>query len=484
MTHTDLPRSTPEAQGIPSSAILGFLDGVWESPGELHSLIVVRHGHVVAEGYWAPYTPDRQHLLYSLSKSFTSTAAGMAVDEGKLRLDDPVLEFFPDEAPESVSPNLAAMRVRHLLTMGGGHSVEPEYGKAPDGNWARTFLAAPVEHEPGTHFLYSTVSTYMVSAIVKKATSQDIVEYLKPRLFEPLGIAEPRTGRCPRGIPIGGSGMYMTTNDIAKLGQLYLQKGVWQGKRLLSAEWIAEATSKRISICNDPPVDWQQSPDWQQGYGYQFWCCRHGAYRGDGAFGQFCIVMPAQDAVVAITSGAEIMPPVLQLVWDHLLPAMGPAPLLTAPAAADRLDERLAALAIRAPQDQVSPPAARSISDKTFRFAENKQKIETMRLDFARDATLFVRDEWGEHTAVFGIGAWREATTTFLKNRVGSQAPADSLPCAGQGAWTDEHTFVAKLCLLDTPFCPTLTFDFAGGKLAMTGGVGFGASDRETIVGE
>jgi CubicO group peptidase (beta-lactamase class C family) len=479
MPHTDLPRSTPEAQGIPSSAILDFLDAIGQDPGELHSLIVARHGRVVAEGYWAPYTADRQHLLYSLSKSFTSTAAGMAVDEGKLSLDDPVLKFFPDDAPAEVSPNLAAMRVRHLLMMGGGHSSEPEW-KDPDGNWARAFLAAPVEHEPGTHFLYNTAGTYMVSAIVKKATGQDIVEYLGPRLFAPLGIADPRTERCPRGIPVGGTGMYLTTNDIAKLGQLYLQKGVWQGKRLLSEAYVAEATSKRISNGTNP------EDDWQQGYGYQFWCCRHGVYRGDGAFGQFCVVMPAQDAVVAITSGVENMARVLQLVWEHLLPAMVSAPLPADSAASGRLSERLASLAIRTPEGQTSSPAARTLSDKTFRFASNDQKIETMHFDFGSDATLVVHDGEGEHTVVIGIGAWREGTTTFLKSRVSSQAPADTLPSAGQGAWTGEHTFVAKICLLDAPFCPTLTFDFSAGRLAMTlkGSVGFGASERKVIVGE
>ncbi|MBW7461807.1 serine hydrolase, partial [Paenibacillus sepulcri] len=152
-------------------------------------------------------------------------------------------------------------------------------------------LAAPVEHEPGTHFVYNSGATYMLSAILQKVTGQTLLEYLQPRLIEPLGIKGAAWDVCPRGINVGGWGLNVTTEDIARFGQLYLQKGMWNGQRLLTEEWIAEATSSQISN-GDGGVN-----DWAQGYGYQFWRCRHGVYRGDGAFGQFCIVMPEQDAV-------------------------------------------------------------------------------------------------------------------------------------------------------------------------------------------
>ena len=156
----------------------------------------------------------------------------------------------------------------------------------------------------------------MLSAIVQKATGKTVLDYLKPRLFEPLGIEHPTWETSPQGISTGGYGLSIRTEDIAKFGQLYLQKGKWHGKQLVPAAWVEAATARQTSNGSNP------KSDWDQGYGYQFWRCRHGAYRGDGAFGQYCIVMPEQDAVIAITSGVKDMQAVLNLVWDKLLPAM------------------------------------------------------------------------------------------------------------------------------------------------------------------
>src|SRR5262245_38947833 len=204
-----LPRSAPEAQGILSSAILAFVEAAERNIHELHSFMLLRHGAVVAEGWWSPYAPDRPHMLFSLSKSFTSTAVGMAVAEGRLSVDDPVLSFFPEDTPEQVSENLASMRVHHLLSMSTGHAEDTTKGlrEQPEGNWARAFLAAPVEHQPGTHFLYNSGATYMLSAIVQRLTGMTLLEYLRPRLFEPLEIENPTWETCPRGINVGGWGL-------------------------------------------------------------------------------------------------------------------------------------------------------------------------------------------------------------------------------------------------------------------------------------
>ena len=265
----------------------------------MHSFMLLRHGHVVAEGWWSPYDAEAPHSLYSLSKSFTSTAVGLAIAEGKLSLDDEVLKFFPEDAPAEPSNNLKAMRVSDLLRMSTGQQTEPP--RTPDQPWTKTFLAHPVPFKPGTHFLYNTSATYMLSAIVQKATGQTVLDYLRPRLFEPLGIEHPTWETSPQGISAGGYGLSIRTEDIARFGQLYLQKGKWQGKQLVPEAWVEAATSRQTSNGSNP------NSDWDQGYGYQFWRCRHGAYRGDGAFGQYCIVLPEQDAVIAITSGVKDM---------------------------------------------------------------------------------------------------------------------------------------------------------------------------------
>lgn len=318
-----LPRSTPEAQGVSTAAIREFIETADREVNSMHSFILVRHGHVVAEAWWQPESPDKQHVLWSLSKSFTSTAVGLAVADGKLGVDDPVLKFFPDDAPTEPSANLNAMRIRDLLTMTTGHQDEVNWREAAD--WAKAFLAHPVPHKPGTHFRYNTPATYMLSAIVQKVTGQTVLDYLTPRLFEPLGIDNPKWDTSPQGISIGGYGLFVRTEDIAKFGQLYLQHGKWNGKQLLPAEWVDQATSKQVSNGSDP------SRDWDQGYGFQFWRCRHGAYRGDGKDGQFCIVLPEQDAVIAITANTSDMQTELNIVWDKLLPAFGDKPRIVNP---------------------------------------------------------------------------------------------------------------------------------------------------------
>ncbi len=252
MTATgSLPRSTPEAQGVASSAILDFVARAEATISHLHSFMLMRHGHVIAEGWWKPYAPARPHMLFSLSKSFTSTAIGMAVSEGVLSVNDKVVSFFPGELPESVSTNLAEMRIWDLLTMSTGHSVDTLAAiyQSPGRSWAQLVLAQPVDHTPGTHFVYNSGATYLLSAILQSVTGQRLLDYLTPRLFEPLGIVSPTWEQDPRGIDVGGWGLSITTEDIAKFGQLYLQRGCWNGAQLVPAEWVDSATSKQVDNC-------------------------------------------------------------------------------------------------------------------------------------------------------------------------------------------------------------------------------------------
>lgn len=314
---TTLPRATPESQGIASTAIINFAKAADESVDSMHSFMIVRHGNVVAEAWWSPEAAEKPHVLWSLSKSFTSTAVGLAVEDGLLDIDDPVLKFFPDDAPQDPSDHLKAMRVRDLLTMTTGQ--EPLPRPTENDHWVKTFLAAPVPHQPGTKFLYNTPATYMQSAIVQKVTGETVLDYLTPRLFEPLGIEKPTWDQSPQGVSLGGYGLYLKTEDIAKFGQLYLQNGQWNGKQLIPADWIRLATSKQTENADAPSGG---SPDWRQGYGFQFWRCRHGVYRGDGKDGQFCVVMPEQDTVVVMTANTRDLQKQLGLVWEHLLPAL------------------------------------------------------------------------------------------------------------------------------------------------------------------
>ena len=330
-----LPRSTPESQGVSSQAIADYIEAADRQVNTMHSFMLVRHGHVIAEAWWKPEAPDKPHVLWSLSKSFNASAVGLAIEEGKLSLDDPVLKFFPDDAPADPSDNLKAMTVRDLLTMTCGHETEPKaVGGAPS---VKQFLAHPVVHKPGTHFLYNTMGSYTLSAIVTKVTGQTSLEFLKPRLFEPLGIENPQWDSSPEGNSLGGYGLKLCTEDIARFGQLYLQHGMWNGKQLLPPKWVEQATSKQVP--NDDESHAKMGGDWRQGYGFQFWRCTHNAYRGDGAHGQFCVVIPDKDAVIAITAQAGDMQAELNVVWEKLYPAFGDRALPDDPAGQEKLKQ-------------------------------------------------------------------------------------------------------------------------------------------------
>ena len=465
-----LPRSTPEAQGVSSAGVRSFVEAADREIDSLHSFMLVRHGQVVAEGWWSPYEPEARHMLYSLSKSFTSTAVGLAVAEGKLSVDDPVLKFFPDEAPPEPSKNLQAMRVSDLLRMSTGQESEPP--RTPDRPWTKTFLEQPVAFKPGTHFLYNTSATYMLSAIVQKATGETVLDFLGPRLFEPLGIEHPRWEASPQGVTVGGYGLSVRTEDIARFGQLYLQKGQWQGRELVPAAWIEAATARQTANGSNP------DSDWDQGYGYQFWRSRHGAFRGDGAFGQFCIVLPEQGAVIAITSGVRDMQSVLNLVWDKLLPALKPSPLAADPDAAGQLQQTLEGLVLHTPEESAAPA---QLPVKRYSFPENERKLEAIALASGekRDETiLLVRAAGVEQRIACGRGGW-------LKGRLAWNALSEQ-PAAASGAWTADNTYTAKLCFYETPFVVTLRLQFNGDevRLESQSNVGFGPQKPVELTGK
>ncbi|WP_082197908.1 serine hydrolase [Bacillus sp. FJAT-26390] len=454
-TNLHLSRSQPELQGIPSSAVNAFLNAVQERQLELHSLMLLRHGHVVAEGWWAPYASDITHMLFSLSKSFTSTAIGLAASEGKLSLDDTVVSFFPEDAPEEIEPHLSAMRIRHLLMMGTGHDEDTtnRMTQSEDGNWAKAFLHLSVLHEPGTHFVYNSGATYMLSAILQKVTGQTLLDYLQPRLFEPLGIEGAIWESCPKGINVGGWGLNVTTEDIAKFGQLYLQKGVWHDRRLLPEGWVEEATSKQISNGDGG------ENDWAQGYGYQFWRCRHGLYRGDGAFGQFCIVMPEQDAVLAITSGSNDMQGIMNAVWDHLLPAMESSPLAADLDAEAQLADRLKGLALQIPRLQPDSPLEAGISGNKYMLEDNEQQWQSISLTFEDNQAIAVLSKLDqENRIIFGRGDWEEATTRLLQD--------EDKRVASSFTW-EKDTLQLTMRYIETPFAFTMLLQFEGDKISL-----------------
>lgn len=295
----------------------------------IHSVMIVQNGKVRKEYWRGKAAPDEAHILFSVSKTFTATAIGMLVDEGKLKITDKVISFFPNDLPEVVSENLSKMTIRDLLTMSCGQDKETTVNDIK-GSVVKAFLASEVPYTPGEYFWYNSVGTYMLSAITQKVSGQDLVEYLYPRLFEPLGIDKPIWDKCPDGICIGGWGLYLKTEDLAKMGQLMLQNGKWNDKQLISSEWIAEASAKQVE---SRPATWTpeavkeaglsaENSDWMHGYGYQMWRGRYNSYRADGARGQYIFVFPDYDAVIAVTADSPNLQAEINLIFDTLVPAI------------------------------------------------------------------------------------------------------------------------------------------------------------------
>jgi hypothetical protein len=321
----------------------------------------------------------------------------------------------------------------------------------------------------------------MLSAILQKVTRMTVLDYLKPRLFEPLGIDNPSWVANQQGISAGAYGLSLRTEDIARFGQLYLQKGKWQGKQLVPSEWIEEATARQTSNGSSP------NSDWDQGYGYQFWRSRHNTYRGDGAFGQYCLIIPEADAVVVITSGVRDMQSVMNLVWDKLLPAMKPNHLPENAIARQRLEAKLAGLLVKLPSGQPTMPIASRFSGKWFEFPKNDRGIQAVSFDFnSSTPVLVVRTADGEIRTTVGIGSWRKTPNGFANGlEKFLTVPAQPL-VAASGAWSANDVFNVKLVLYQTPYYSALTFKFDGDRLLFDAehNVSFGPTNLPLLVGQ
>ncbi|MBL0745864.1 serine hydrolase domain-containing protein [Chryseolinea lacunae] len=466
--------ATPESLGISSQAILNFIEAAEkERKDELHSFVLLRHGQIAAQGWWNPYNPDTPQQLFSLSKSFTSTAIGIAQAEGLLNINDKVISFFPDETPKEPSDNLNAMRIRDLLTMTTGHNDDATDRMMQDTTgWLKGFLSLPVEHKPGTHFVYNSAATYMLSAIIQKKSGKTLFDYLTPRLFEPMGIEHASWETSPAGINIGGWGLKVRTADIARLGQLYLQKGMWEGKQLVPAAWVEDATKKQTSNGSNP------DSDWEQGYGYQFWRCRHDLYRGDGAFGQYCIVFPKQDAVLAITSGTNDMGAIMNLVWDHLLPAMSEQPVAENTNAFTALQKKLGDLNLSIIKGTAVSPHIETMSNHAYTLQQNPDGFASITFDLKPDApviTFSMPDK--SFTIPVGNGALK--TGTYIVPFVGET------PVASSGAWISPDTLLFRTYFYETPlyFTHKVAFNKNDITIFRTGNLEFGPLTRVEMKG-
>ena len=290
-------RATPESQGISSdlfAALLRELDASKDT--EMHHFMALRHGKVICECNFAPYPKGMWHITHSMCKSITGMAIGMLIEEGKLKLDENIYDIFSDQINALSKIFRPVITVENLLTMTSGVTFN-ESGIVSGNDWLGSFLNASVNGKPGTEFQYNSLNTYVLSAIVTKRTGETLTEYLTPRLFGPLGITKYYWETCPKGITKGGWGLFLCAEDMAKLGQLYLQRGKWNGQQLVSEYWIEISTARHLKTQNDT-----------YGYGYQLWMeQRPGSFEYNGMLGQNVIIYPDMDMVLVTNAGNKEM---------------------------------------------------------------------------------------------------------------------------------------------------------------------------------
>jgi CubicO group peptidase (beta-lactamase class C family) len=436
---TLLPRSAPATAGVSSRAIATLLDRLEAQSLECHSIMVVRRGRVVAEGWWAPFSAGRPHLLYSLTKSFTSVAVGLAIADGLLALDDRVVDVLPDHVPADVSPQGRRVTVHHLLSMTSGHRTD-SLGEAwllEPGDLVKGFLRVPFPDPEGSRHAYDNATTGVLARMVERVTGRGLPELLDERLFGPMGVDHAEWDRVASGAVFGFHGLHLTTEAVAAFGELLRSEGRWGDRQLVPGEWVRTATSRHIATL--PAEVGGGNPDWLCGYGYQFWRSRHG-YFGEGNNGQACIVVPERDLVVALTAAVADSQPVFDAIWECLLPGLDHADSTQDDEA---LAERLRGLSLAPVPGEAAPG----------RSAEATVNASTGDAPLPDGTKVFVVPvEAGWHlrigsslTVEVGHGGWRES------------APLGR-PVVAAGAWQGD-TFVADLYVITSPHRVRLTID-------------------------
>ncbi len=473
----EFPRTTPEAVGIPSASIEWLLDRLEEGWTEPHGLMIMRHGKVCAEGWWAPYATGIRHGLQSHTKTYAATAVGIAYTEGLLKLTDRIVDIFPDEIPENPSENLKKLTVRDVLCMGCGMDTMPR----PSKDWIREFLATPVNHVPGTTFMYNSTGSTFLGAIVRKLTGLGLHDYLKPRLFDKIGIdAENlRWITMPDGMEVGGGGLFATTEDNLRLMKLYADGGVWEGERILAEDYVKLATSKQNDSATERAVN-PPAEDNFVGYGFQIWMCRpKGVYRADGAMGQFTIVFPERDMLLAITENASgstggAMPQkALDTIWKWMDALPGPETeiLPEDPEASAHLARRMQMLALPAPRRSPESPLQEKINGSTYavtdgyfaladagmvRFMSGEDRpggAKALSLTFAENACTLT---------CLVDGKPQSLTAAMDGTRLRNELPGMPSIALCSGCWEADNVFRLRLRMVETCNETSITFTFSG----------------------
>lgn len=453
-----LPRSTPAAEGISTAAVINLMDTLLTMQGcDIHHMMIVRHGKVVAEVHPAPFRPEDTHTLFSISKTFTSLAVGIAIDENRLRLTDRVLTFFHDKMPDVISDRMASMTVRDLLTMTSG--VESDNSmREHSTDWVKDWLAKPVEHDPGKVFQYDSMCTFMLAAIVQRVTGRTLLDYLNEKLFTPMEITQADWEMGPDSINTGGWGLRLPAEALAKLGVLLLNKGNWQGQQLISADYVEQACSSIIDLkaANDTVSHF--------GYGYQLWQNIWPGY-GDvsiasGTYCQHVFILSKLDVAIVVLGILYDDEPLINNIKSLLLPEMSDSPLAAERDLQQRLDSLCSHAIIYLPQGVSSGVP---INGKRLEFKTNDQSLMWASID--ADTFKLARDGRPVESFPMAYRAWRYGPvagfppyTIHAVNRM--QDLRHDFEAAAAWAWTSPSRLEIRVHYVNWGAASTYIFDF------------------------
>ena len=495
MSYIPLPRALPRDKGVDPQAIVDFLGAVQAAGLELHSFMLYRDGAVVSEAFWRPYAARRPHVQHSATKSWTATGIGLLIDDGRLALSDKVVDFFPELCPPQISANLAAMTVEDLLTMRTGHRRGISGGdwRNLTSSWVQAFLDEPVDEAPGRSFIYSSASSFMLSAIASKVSGQTLHQLLDDRVLRHLGMDPLTWDLAPEGVNSGGNGLSCTTEDSLKFGVLHLQRGQWNGAQLLSPQWIDGATRNQVEDVWMGEFDGKQylprnpadNASRREGYGYQWWMTRHGGYYASGVFGQQCIVLPGQNTVIAFTCGLRLGEKRLHAaLWEHLFPGLGRS--------SDNVDAAQAQLdalvdSLRLPElAGASDSLARIEMAGRWRMAPNEDQVSEIALAFDAEGCDFTLvDHRGSHRVRVGLHQAVESSTSITGNYLHHQYQPEQTPVVAHGRWDQQGSLHMLWRFVETAFTDHVHCRLDDGVLLFDRGVNTnaGALQRPTLRG-
>lgn len=419
------------------------MDQLADAGIECHSIMVMRHGRVIAEGWWAPYAAERPHLLYSMTKTITALGVGIAIGDGVLALEDRIIDLLPRHVPEVLGEQAQRLTVEHLLTMTTGvdeDALGDSWTREP-GDLVKGFLGSAFVHREGTVFAYDNAAAFVLARMVEAVTGEDFAHYLNARLLHPMGIRDAEWDRAASGRVFGFHGLHLTTEAVAAIGELLRLDGVWAGERLLPAGWVDRAT--RAHVDSRHYVSGEPGPDFHSGYGYQTWVGSEG-FHANGAFGQHLLVIPERSLVVALTCGqTEVRhaPDALTAVWECLLPGV------------ERTDSEKDDRVLAARLGRCALPGV--AGERRADVAVSASVVDVAVADSAVEAGRFVSlsvdgagwmlriDGIGE--VEIGFGVWAESAPT-------------GRPVCAMGAWQSD-AFVAHLYVVTSPHRVDLMVD-------------------------